>query len=355
MSPLKSRDPSYDVVKALLMCLIVIGHLSNYIQPCSWSLRISVLLSNFILGVSMPCFFVISGYFSGSTLERGLASSAARFLSILWPAMAIGWIFGVWDYFTGPRGLFWFSVYPYFFLTRDLWFLRILLVIYAVSALVFRFFRQTPARLAAFLVLYLLFVFDLDPLHGLFRVEEVKHMMPYFVFGLMVLRRHRLQESRWAAIACGIVFLAVIVFEGNAWEPGSKMNFYMVPDGWRNLLGGTGALFLAARTAVGLTGSVALIWCVRQLIGKFPAAARLSAFGTTTLGVYIMHEWVFKNFFPCIAFPVPLFATGCVSFLAFHYLVILMRRTAVGRNLFFGEGPLARLRALDGREGIKMV
>ena len=64
------RDPLFDVVKAVMMLLVVWGHLGLWgiVAQEPGSL---VRMANAKIGVNMPIFFVLVGYLALSTFEKG--------------------------------------------------------------------------------------------------------------------------------------------------------------------------------------------------------------------------------------------------------------------------------------------
>ena len=87
------RNPVYDVTKFMVMLLVVAGHLTGN-DIVSWESGISYL-SNLNIGVAMPLFFMISGYFAARTLESGdIGKIVARIAGFLWPLAAFGVVFG---------------------------------------------------------------------------------------------------------------------------------------------------------------------------------------------------------------------------------------------------------------------
>ena len=61
------RDPLFDVVKFFAILLVVIGHVFNK----GYESGTPVWFSNFRDEMTMPLFFVISGYFAARTIENG--------------------------------------------------------------------------------------------------------------------------------------------------------------------------------------------------------------------------------------------------------------------------------------------
>lgn len=146
---------------------------------------------------------------------------------------------------------------------------------------------------------------------------------------------------KWSvAIPCGIFLCLVVFLEGDVRSNG--MAFYWVPSDWQTIVA-DGHLLLCffARTAVGIAGSIFVLWAVDKLLTLLPKLSRLAVFGTTTLGVYVMHEWPLIQIHKCFKFE-PLsscwrWPLALAIFFACHYLTVLIRRCPVSKFFFFGD------------------
>lgn len=172
------------------------------------------------------------------------------------------------------------------------------------------------------------------------RLTNILHMFPYFVFGVMALKSFELYKNALVAIPCGIFLLSVVFLEGDVRSNG--MAFYWVPSDWQTVVADK-HLFLCffARTAVGIAGSIFVLWAVDKLLKLVPQLSRLAVFGTTTLGVYVMHGWPliqihkyfkFEPLSSCWRWPLAL-----ALFFACHYLTVLIRRYPKAKFFFFGD------------------
>lgn len=61
------RNPFFDALKFFAIMLVVYGHVSGAFK-CEWG---RPFVGNFIIGMNMPLFFIISGYFAARTIECG--------------------------------------------------------------------------------------------------------------------------------------------------------------------------------------------------------------------------------------------------------------------------------------------
>ena len=59
------RDPYFDIVKAVAISMVVFCHVMT-IAPTG---TFPTWINNFRVGMNMPVFFILSGYFAWSTIE----------------------------------------------------------------------------------------------------------------------------------------------------------------------------------------------------------------------------------------------------------------------------------------------
>ena len=342
---LPRRDPLFDVLKGLMMVWIVWGHLALYRVvewvPTPW-------MANAKIGMNMPVFFLLAGFFAVRTFERASTGKiVARIVSFLWPMAAFGVVFGLVLCLEGKGGgLGWFAGFVPRRLLRGHWYLRTFTAIYLCSAVIWRCLPRNWMRLIGFAALYAALIFLPAPALRIVKWAEIQpmvHMLPYFAFGLFLpdavdaVRRH----ARFA-VPCALFFLAVVFLEGDSSTNG--MNFWNVPMKWRTvLLTRQGLLTFLGRTAVGLSGSLAALFVLDRLLRRIPKTAdALAVFGTTTLGVYVLHEWPLMQIGAAKLswLPLPAWTRWPVAlgwFLACHAIIVLIRRMAATRIFFFGD------------------
>ena len=330
--PLKERNPVFDVVKALMMLWVIWGHLSlyNVIEPVT-----SVYMLNAKIGVNMPVFFVIGGLLAASTFAAADWSKLlARTISFVWPQAFVAIFYGVVIALSGGRGAFsW---------VMGMWFLRTYAVIYILSAIVFRFSDTNGKRWALFIILYAVMLFC----PSRFRINwfaQVIHMFPYFVFGLMVLKGKALYLDWRIGCLCGVAYLLAVFFQGDSNVNG--MNFWKVNTHWKVVFFSCHeCITFFARTAVGIVGSLFFLYLINSAVGAIPCLVKLSTFGTTSLGIYVMHEYpLYSLGLHCSALPLPGYSRWLVAmgiFFLCHFAVVLLRRYAFMRFAFFGNEKL---------------
>ena len=328
----KERNPIFDVAKALMMLWVIWGHLSlyNVIEPVT-----SVYMLNAKIGVNMPVFFVIGGFLAATTFATADWSKLiARSVLFVWPQFIFTMIY--WGVIVLIGGIGAFSW------TMRMWFLHTYAVIYFLSAIVFRVADTDKKRWLLFAVLYGAMLFWPSRFHVSW-LGQVIHMFPYFVFGLMCLRKKSLYLDGWIACCCGALFFLFVFFQGDSRMNG--MNFWTVNANWQVVFSSWhNSLTFVARSVVGITGSLFLLFLINMVIGAIPWLARLSVFGTTSLGIYVMHEYpLYVLGRHCPIVPLPTWCRWVVALLCFllcHWIVAFLKRNYPSRVVFFGDEAL---------------
>lgn len=342
------RSPVFDVLKALLIIWVVWGHLQStgfvapshsFFERLLWRAKVA----------NMPAFFAISGYFALSTFQTGSwGKILARITMFAWPRAAFALVFALAelllsDVFVQQRGCFSLFMDIY----RSRWFLRTLGALYFLSAAIYRLGRTEVRRCFLFGITWLALLI----LPGRFRSylafaggNQFVQMYPYFVLGLMVLRKHDFWRKWSVQIACLLLFASIILQESICQRIGLS-TWRAAPVSWRSLVFLDSALLhLAARTFLGITGTISLIAIVERFICWFPMLARLAPLGTTTMGVYVIHE---RPLVVAAAYGISLpswsrILLAICLFLLCHAIVNVVQRNRVTRIAFFGDEPMLR-------------
>ena len=96
---IKRRDPYFDVVKAVAIIMVVFCHVMT-IAPSG---TFPMWINNFRVGMNMPIFFVISGYFAWPMVEaldwRKLVRNVRAYLT---PALFAGVVYAAADFLITP-------------------------------------------------------------------------------------------------------------------------------------------------------------------------------------------------------------------------------------------------------------
>ena len=335
------RDPVFDIVRAFLMYFVICGHLiaTGIISPPdspppSW-------IGSMVVGASMPCFFAISGLFSAKNFEmRNWPKIAARTIGFLWPIASFGVLFGVMTMIYCRDIKVLVSTVWHFF--NNLWFLRTLVFINLISAGVFLLSNTIHGRLVLFFIIYAMLIFLSQSVVPLSRWwKSVMHMLPYFVFGLFFLRRCIQHSAIWFAIVSSAFFISISLLEGPIQTNG--MGFYWVDHSLTSMfLTKRGLVCFFGRTAMGVTGTIFLLWVFRWLLNKAGWLSYLSHLGTTTLGVYTIHQWILArvgtHFHPPFPFPNGWkWLIAGIVFLICHSIILLICRNRFTKEYFFGN------------------
>ena len=340
---MRKRDPLYDVVKAVLMLWVVWGHFIRY-GIVSGPLAPDPYMKNAKIGVDMPLFFVIGGLLSSATIRNGSRKKIlAHLLCLLWPAASFGLLFaalGGMIHWHSPEILI-------RFLARRVlyghWFLRTLAAVYLISTLILRIFKTDGWRWFGFgaMWLTLLFFSAQFPYLIVFGGWQTIHMLPYFVFGLMVLDRKKVYSSTFFSLSCGVVFFATVLLEGDSSTNG--MNYWAVATNWEEImLDVHGWSCFLARMVMGLAGSVFFLWGFGHLLSTWPWLSSLAVFGTTTLGVYVLHEWPLHRVGSVGSqyLPLPAWSGWPLTlawFLVCHVIILGIRKVFFLKVFFFGD------------------
>ena len=335
-----NRDPTFDITKAFLMYFVICGHLQAANIISAPQVPLPSWYGAMVVGVSMPCFFAISGFFAHKTFEEcDWVKIIARSLSFVWPIISFGVVFGLCSAIHTSR-LSMILKQP-LWLWGSLWFLRTLVIVYIITAAVFAISRRCVARLFMFAFVYFGLVFLPHGFPCYIYLKDVMHMFPYFLFGVFALHVFLARENRKLAVACGMFFMAVALTEGRVTENG--MGFYWVDSHWRTMLCTTkGVVCFIGRTAMGIAGTISLIWLFRGILKIMPSLAKLQCFGTTTLGVYVIHQWILARIGQCGGvFPLSSswrWSVGLIVFIACHVFVTVVNSIpAVKVALFVNE------------------
>lgn len=326
-----NRNPYFDVVKASAMLFVVIGH-TRWAYGCHVG---NPAIDNFIVGMNMPIFFMISGYFSAKTVFEGnWAKLGQHLIGYFWPLAFFSCIFALGAVGFGlegsDKGVIGYAGRNFLF---SPWFLWCLAICFGISFLSARILKVSP--LFALLAVYLLLPF----LTGVWYIKNVREMLPHFVFGMFVLRMWPIWKMRYLGMTCFVVYMLVILSSNSFRVNG--LSFYNGETDYVHLFSSPfNVVMLMARILLGFVGSVGILWLIHELVRKFNTwGDRIAPFGRTTLGVYILHQWILARCEQAI----PLKPTLCMillfAFLLFiscHYLTVLLKCSNWLRKLIWG-------------------
>lgn len=324
------RDPFFDVVKALAMLLVVIGH-TRRAYGCQVG---NPMIDNFIVGMNMPLFFMISGYFSAKTVTEGNWKKLGRHLvGYFWPVAVVSCVFAALAVAFGlegaEKGLIGYAGRNFLF---SPWYLWCLGVCFALTFIAYRIPRVPSWISLPALLLVLPFV------TGIWHVGNVRSMLPHFLFGMFALRRWPIWKDRRVGIPCVTVYLLVVLLLTSFRKNG--LSFYNGATDWMALRNIHNLMLYVARTALGFCGSIGILWAVNKSVQNFGCWRILPRFGTSTLGVYILHQWILARCVTLVPVGTSFIATLLVALLLFvacHYLVMALQSYGVLKKAIWGQ------------------
>ena len=276
---MESRDSFFDVLKFFCILLVIYFHVIGSFDYNGGS----PYISNFIVGMNMPLFFIISGYFAAQTIENGeWRKLLRRLFSYVWPIMVVSGAFALLAVSFGlngsNQGLFAYAARN----ALATWFLWCLAICFS---LVFLCQRWHP------LLCWGCMVAILPLLSKPTQMNSVRAMLPFFVFGAFVLRRWAIWKIWYCGSTCLFLYLLLVVFQGNIWQNG--LSFYSEQTTWSFFLQHPVSIFLyLLRLLNGIMGSIGMMWLLHEGMKRLCHIRLCAPFGKTTLWVYILHAWL---------------------------------------------------------------
>lgn len=335
------RDAVFDICKFLIMLGVIAGHIAAYNLVDTVTV-FQPYLRNVVVGVSMPAFFLMSGYFARRKLDGcDILGIISRISTFVWPLVSFGMVFAVVSVLLGDMRPGRAVLYPLVRLVGEGWFLRTLAIVYFMHAIVFWKVRGTLSRVFLLGIVYIVLLF-LPHKRIFYWAGSVVHMFPYFTFGILIERSLLWHKKHLASIACGIIFVLVVAFEGDVRING--MGFYWVKFSAVSCGGSiTGLILHVGRTITGISGTIFLLWLIGRSVALLPWLSKVSVLGTTTLGVYVLHEYplvkIGKMERLSVAAQWPM---ALVVFFACHLLIVAINRNKWFHRFFFGDEKLVK-------------
>ena len=326
------RDPYFDVVKAFAMLLVVIGH-TRWAYGCQAG---NPLIDNFIVGINMPVFFMISGYFSANCVKDGNWGKLGRHLvGYFWPAAVVSCIFAalavLFKIDGCDKGLIGYAGRNFLFAQWYLWCLAICVITTFLGARI----PKVPS-FVIFVGIYCLLPF----VTGVWHIENVRAMLPHFLFGLFVLRKWSLWKNRVLGTISLLAYL-IIVFASNSFRQ-NGLSFYDGATDWSDFLAEPfNIVLLLVRIVIGFVGSIGILWLIYEIVQNVQKiGCFLATLGKTTLGVYILHQWILArcvDYLPIGASFGATLSLAIVLFVICHGITLLLKRTRWLRLMVWGN------------------
>jgi len=294
---MKKRNVFYDIVKALGILLVVVGH----VIPCCRE-SFPIWIGNLIVGVNMPLFFLISGYFCWKTIEEGDIRRLVRHVkSYLVPAFTISLVLSFLLPFFGLAssnviGLIYKGVKLFVF---GPWFVWSLANCYIVAFAIGRLVQRTDYLLFIAMAIAEIMLLFVPSFGGVVYKTYERSMFPYFIVGGALWHYGWKPWENWCVGATCLITFLIYVFALNAPCREVGMSFYFNETSWRAFLSLRETLCMFARPTVGVVGSIGVMWLVYEVCRQRLVETRLgwlvstvSKIGMCTLGIYLLHQWI---------------------------------------------------------------
>ena len=329
----KMRIPFWDITKFIAILMVIVWHMI-YCAPDWCGGEKHSYLVNFIIGMNMPLFFAIAGYFSRHLMvERSMKAFAFRMITYIWPLVVFSGLIVVKETLVNGDSLL---NTPYRFLkclVFNCWFLNCLLLCEFLSFAIFFFSRGNRRWLLTGIVIC--FVLLWSSPWGLWCSLA---MMPFFWLGTFVLPIFVGSRSCLrAGCAAAVIYIVIVLLEGNVVRNGLGFYWIRMPlyaFSWH------GFVLMMLRYLIGALGVIGLLATVKCACERFGRVNVLSPLGTQTLGVYLMHSLVVADVSKALGDVSSSLASkiGCavLLFFACHYLVVATKQSSSIALVFWG-------------------
>ena len=184
----KDRDPYFDIVKAVAIGMVIFCHVM-WVAPAG---TFPTWVNNFRVGMNMPVFFILSGYFAWPMIEvRDWRKLGRKIRCYLQPALFAGILFTSIGLAVGlvnplPRDIIIRLVRSVFV---DPWFITTLIECQLLLFVSFVLGRELGRSLLIIAAVLLGIMCRPSVIPGTVHFGCIVSMMPHFVFGAVVLRK----------------------------------------------------------------------------------------------------------------------------------------------------------------------
>lgn len=280
-----ARDAFWDMVKALLIFLVILGHSVQFIlYPADKGIAL-VFADSLFKGIylfHMPCFIAISGYFAAASLrKKGHAALLPTLRRLLLPTCAAALLIIITRYYQGrltwPHTLHDASTF--------LWFLTV-----AAECILCYHLMMWQKHLA-----YRILILLLAPLMALYisnspqlyhmwpSATQFTYLWPFFIIGAYLSNRgftHQHITRKWSLFLP--LFLVAYIFFEPHWS------IYTAPLRF-NL---HSLIIHIIRSAAAIVACGAFLWLAHLLspLSKYPIVSRI---GQSTLALYVLQTYAF--------------------------------------------------------------
>ena len=306
-----------DALKALLICLVVLGHVLTLkyvgVEKDYWENPLIAIIYSF----HMPLFIAISGFFLGMSKDVSFTNfMKKKFCRLLFPVISVSFIKIVYDLVMSGDFLLNSLSLGYVYKTMSLyWFLDCLLVLSFVAKIA----SANRVVLFVIFVLEMVAVVFYDDIPSFFLKDwQIIRLMPIFFAGYYIAKKKDVVSvffEKNEKILCVLSLL------------GGALFFYLC--GW-NLL----KYHVWERIMVGFFASCVFIVLVRVFYAKIPKSF-WKKLAVNSLGIYILHVPFFKlmcpleKYYYCLVYSIVVVVVTC-------FLTDFLRKTFLKR-LLLGE------------------
>ena len=298
----KKRSPYLDIIKAILILLVIIGHSIQYGSGSTYlekQLFFNNYLFKFIYSFHMPLFIMLSGYLSYNSLNKNSLKETfiSKFKSLIIPLF-------FWSIIPFIINLEFYSIIESLKLfiavfSTNLWFLWSLFYINILVKLINKYFKDNIfIYILSFLITFILpntFVIKY------FNIQFSLYSFLYFYFLIgYFYKKYNLEDKLnklfniKTLIINTIIFILLLI-------PFST-NDYIYISGI-NIIGNYKQLFIDLyRYLLGLLGSIELLLLIKLLLPKIKdnLKDKLLYLGKNTLGIYIISSIIHPYLLPII-------------------------------------------------------
>lgn len=273
MSTVK-RDIYWDIVKAIAIFLVVLGHSLQYLCIDKDYCHTDYLF-NFIYSFHMPLFMVVSGYFGYSSLSKPILGVLKRkFIQIMIPAITWSLLISIMVYIINPEKSYSFSLgYCY---------LNALLGCYVIF--LFGNFLKQKSYYLVYPYILILYVFGLY-----LNISHTISMIPFFGLGLLIRKYPSFLEDKYKLIF-SVTFPLIILI--SILYPSQLYNMYSHPfeHSW-----GAYCTYIV-RLLIGTIGTLSVLSLVKIIYSTFSIkdSLLLQKIGMCTLGIYLIQRLVLE-------------------------------------------------------------
>lgn len=333
-APITKRDSYWDIVKAILIFLVIFGHVIQFLMyernndEGFWTDPIFKGIYLF----HMPLFMLVSGYFAAKSVAQRSWHALPRYLQRLaLPCVGMGIICLI-------VALLKHEHLPAYFYTGAtiLWFLIVILEC-LVCYLIMQLKQALWWRITMFLlpIPAALLIQKLPIIHLLFpHLCQFTYLWPIFVLGAYLSAKDFSQKRiswKWAFFL--LLFILFFHFFHPTWY------VYRQPLA----LNFTSLLVDSYRTVAAIAGCGAFLWIIKHLYPYIEKFTFIKKIGQATLALYVLQTFAFKAFSeltwitPDIHHHAAAFVVSIIILTLIYIFYLVTRRIPLISLLLYGE------------------